>query len=254
MLTVSEMKRLLEICAGDICSVAAAAAGGADRVELCSALALGGVTPSEGFVRRAVKYDGLKCHVLIRPREGDFIYSPEEGEVMLADVEMAARCGAAGVALGALRPDATVDTVICGRLIDRARELGLSVTFHRAFDLVGNPMEALETVVALGADRILTSGLAFTALEGAQMLRRLMEAAAGRIGLIAAAGVNSGNAAQVLGESGCREIHASARSLVESPMMRRGDVAMGADASSDYSRLTTDVAEVMKIVKAIGCI
>lgn len=247
------MKPVLEICAGDLESVAAAAAGGADRVELCSALPLGGITPSEGFIREALAVEGLKCHVLIRPREGDFIYTPAETRAMIADIETAARCGAHGVVVGALLPDGSVDTEVCSRLVDRAKDLGLSVTFHRAFDLVTDYEEALETVIALGADRLLTSGLAATAAEGARAIGRLFSQAAGRISLIAASGVNSLNAAEILRVSGCREIHASARHKVVSPMAANasGGAAMGNDPASDRERMVTSPAEVAAIVNSI---
>lgn len=246
------MNAILEICAGDIASVAAAAKAGAQRVELCSALALGGITPSEGFIREARKFRELKIHVLIRPREGDFVYSPAETEVMLADIETASRSGADGVVVGALRPDASVDTETTGRLIEKAKSLGLSVTFHRAFDLVADPFEALEAVIALGADRLLTSGAAPSAQSGAEMLRRLNERAGGRISLIAASGVNSGNTAEILSVSGCREIHASARRKVATAMQSsRSGVAMGSDSESDTVRLTTSPAEVSAIINEI---
>lgn len=243
------MENILEVCAGDIGSVMAAAEGGAQRVELCAALALGGVTPSEGFVRAAAAQIGVKCHVLIRPREGDFVYTRYEAEIMLDDIDMAARCGATGVVIGALTPDNRIDADICGTLIERAKEAGLSVTFHRAFDCVANPLEALETVISMGADRLLTSGLARTAMEGADMLHRLNLHARGRISLIAAAGVNSANAAQVLRLSSCHEIHASARK----PVRSLAECSEGGVSSEFYSdtRLTTDAAEVRAILKAI---
>ena len=245
------MDRLLEICAGDIASVIAAAEGGAARVELCSALAVGGVTPSEGFVSRAVSVPGIRKNVLIRPREGDFVYSPEEVEIMLSDVNMAARCGADGVVVGALLPDGSIDTDTCLRLADVARSHGLSLTFHRAFDRVADAFGSLECIIAMGFDRVLTSGLAPTALEGAAMLRRLNDVAAGRIIILAGCGVNSRNAAEIARLSGCRELHASARSAQPSAMtFSRCEVAMG--SSDSDTRLTTDVAEVRYIVAALA--
>ena len=170
------MNVLLEICAGDIASVIAAARGGAARVELCSALAVGGLTPSEGFIARAVAVPGVRKHVLIRPREGDFVYSPEEVAIMLADVAMAARCGADGVVVGALLPDGSIDTATTRLLVEAAHSRGLSVTFHRAFDHTADAVASLECIIALGCDRVLTSGLAPTALQGAERPRcRLRE-------------------------------------------------------------------------------
>lgn len=245
------MNALLEVCAGDIESVIAAARGGAARVELCSALAVGGLTPSEGFIARAVAVPGVKKHVLIRPREGDFVYSPEEVEIMLADVAMAARCGADGVVVGALLPDGSIDAFTTRLLVEAAHSRGLSVTFHRAFDRTANAVESLERIIAMGCDRVLTSGLAPTALQGADVLRRLVEVAAGRIAILAGSGVNSGNVAQLVRLSGVSEVHASARKPRLSAMkFMRSDVTMGSNDSD--TRLTTSPEEVQAIVAALS--
>lgn len=243
------MENVLEICAGDIGSVLAATEGGAHRVELCSALEVGGLTPSEGFIRAAATQKGVKCHVLIRPRGGDFVYSHDEVDIMLDDIATAARCGASGVVIGALTPDNRVDSDICAGLIDRAKGLGLSVTFHRAFDCVSDPSAALDAIVSMGADRLLTSGMARSAMEGVAVLKRLNERAAGRITLIAAAGVSSANAAEVVRLSGCHEIHASARKPVRSSAVCSAD-GVCSEFYSD-TRLTTDAAEVKAILKSI---
>lgn len=245
------MNALLEVCAGDIESVIAAARGGAARVELCSALAVGGLTPSEGFIARAVAVPGVKKHVLIRPREGDFVYSPEEVEIMLADVAMAARCGADGVVVGALLPDGSIDDFTTRLLVEAAHSRGLSVTFHRAFDRTADALVSLERIIAMGCDRVLTSGLAPTALQGADVLRRLVEVAAGRIAILAGSGVNSGNVAQLVRLSGVSEVHASARKPRLSAMkFMRSDVIMGSNDSD--TRLTTSPEEVQAIVAALG--
>lgn len=245
------MKNILEICAGDIDSVRAAARGGAQRVELCSGLALGGLTPSLGFINEAVKVDGLRVHVLIRPREGDFVYSPAEVAVMLSDIDAAARAGAHGVVIGALRPDGSIDLDSCQAMVNRAKAHGLSVTFHRAFDRVAEPLTALNQIIALGCDYLLTSGCAPSAWEGVEMLHQLHTEAANRITIIAAAGVNSANAAEILCCSGCTQIHASARAAVPSRMhFSRVGVAMGA-ADNEANRLTTNQEEVSKIIQSI---
>ena len=245
------MKNILEICAGDIDSVQAAARGGAQRVELCSALALGGLTPSLGFINEAVKVDGMRVHVLIRPREGDFVYTPAEVTVMLSDIDAAARAGAHGVVIGALRPDGSIDLDSCQAMVNRAKAHGLSVTFHRAFDRVAEPLTALNQIIALGCDYLLTSGCAPSAWEGVEMLRQLHTEAANRITIIAAAGVNSANAAEILHSTGCTQIHASARAAVPSRMQfSRAGVAMGA-ADSEANRLTTNQEEVSKIIQSI---
>lgn len=243
------MRTILEICAGDIVSVRAAADAGAQRVEVCSALALGGLTPSVGFIREAVSVRGMTVHVLIRHREGDFVYSEAEVRAMERDIAAAADAGAHGVVVGALLPDGTIDMATCRRLVSAAKGRGLRVTFHRAFDRVQSPERALEQVIELGCDYLLTSGCAPSALEGAPLLRRLRVMAAGRITIIAAAGINSGNAAEVVRRSGCTQIHASARSAAPSAMkFHRHEVAMG---SADGERLTTDFEEVTKILSVI---
>lgn len=245
------MKNILEICAGDIDSVRAAARGGAQRVELCSALALGGLTPSLGFINEAVKVDGVRVHVLIRPREGDFVYTPAEVAVILSDIDAAARTGAHGVVIGALRPNGSIDLDSSQAMVNRAKAHGLSVTFHRAFDRAAEPLTALNQIIALGCDYLLTSGCAPSAWEGVEILRQLHTEAANRITIIAAAGVNSANAAEILRRSGCTQIHASARAAVPSRMhFSRAGVAMGT-ADSEANRLTTNQEEVSKIIQSI---
>ncbi len=222
-----KMNRLLEICCGDIDSVLAAAQGGAHRVELCAALSEGGVTPSLGLIRAARQVVGLKLHVLIRPRGGDFVYTPAEVECMVADIQAARTEGADGVVIGALTPEGEIDLPACQRLMEAAK--GLSVTFHRAFDLCTAPFEALEQIIALGCHRLLTSGQAATAREGIAMLRELVSRSAGRIIILPAAGVSPDNAAEIVSGSGACELHASARHSVPSAMRQApGAASMGA--------------------------
>lgn len=249
-MTLSDKKPLLEVCAGDIESVHAAAAGGAARVELCSALSEGGVTPSVGFLCQALRVPGLRVHVLIRPRGGDFLYTPEEVDAMVGDIRACREAGAHGVVIGALTPDGDIDIEACRRMKEAAGDM--SVTFHRAFDLCRNPLEALDTIIELGCDRLLTSGQAATALEGIPQLRSLHDRAAGRLVILAGGGVSPDNAAEILAGSGTNEVHASARATVGSPMRYRKDgVAMGAPGSDEYSRKVTSPKIVAKIVENI---
>ena len=234
---------ILEICCGDILSVYEAKAGGADRIELCSGLGDGGLTPSAGLIRRAVA-SGLPVNVLIRPRPGDFLYSDEEMDVMVADIEMALGLGANGVVVGVLTPEGNVDMEKCGRLVDAAREVGsrkVEVTFHRAFDLCRDPFKSLEDIIELGCGTILTSGLASSAYAGMNMLGKLVEAAVGRIAIMAGAGINPGSAGAILLNARVDAIHATARSLRPSGMrFRRESVPMGVPGADEYSLSFTD--------------
>lgn len=241
---------ILEICAGSIDSAMAAAAGGAARIELCQGLADGGVTPSAGLIREALKVEGLKVNVLIRPREGDFLYTEAEVRVMEEDVRLCRSLGCNGVVIGALRPDGTVDTDTCRRLMAAAGP-GMEITFHRAFDLCADPLAALDTLVDLGCHRVLTSGQAASAIEGAAMLRQLVEHAAGHIIILAGGGVNSANASRLVALTGVTELHGSARATVASAMQfRRGGVSMGVPGADEYARKATDAAEVSAILRA----
>lgn len=244
------MTRTLEVCAGDLRSVYAARQGGAVRVELCSGLAEGGMTPSAGLIKEAVESGGIAVNVLIRPRPGDFVYGDAEARVMLDDIAMAVDLGVHGVVIGALTPEGDVDVALVRKLVDAAR--GKSVTFHRAFDLCREPFEALKQMADLGVNRLLTSGQAQSALQGADLLSRLVEAAGDRISIMPGGGVNAGNAAEILDRSGAHEIHASARRAVASSMIfRRGDVSMGAAGSDEYATLSTSADIVKQIVSAI---
>ncbi|MBQ8454809.1 MAG: copper homeostasis protein CutC [Bacteroidaceae bacterium] len=198
----------LEVCCGDLQSVHAAIEGGAQRVELCEALDVDGLTPSEEMMEQAIGM-GIPVQVLIRPREGDFVYGKEEVARMKRDVRLAKRLGANGVVIGALRSDGGIDEEAVGLLVEEAE--GLSITFHRAFDVCARPLEALEQIIALGCHRLLTSGQAPSAEQGIPLIKKLVEQAAGRLIIMPGAGVNAGNACRILRETGANEIHGSLR-------------------------------------------
>lgn len=245
------MKRILEVCAGSYDSALAAARGGAARIELCSGLADGGVTPSAGLIRAARSIPGLKVNVLIRSREGDFLYDEAETALMAEDVRVCREAGCDGVVIGALTPEGDIDVEACRRMMAEAGDM--EVTFHRAFDLCRDPQSALETLIALGCRRVLTSGLAASAPEGAQTLAALVKQAAGRIIILAGGGVNSGNAAKLVADTGVTEVHASARAAMPSAMrFRRGGVSMGTPGADEYSRKITSADEVSAIVTSIN--
>ena len=210
---------ILEICAGSVESAVAARNGGAKRIELCAALEIGGVTPSAGLIKEARKIEGLILNVIIRPRGGDFLYNEYEIACMEEDIRLCKTLGVDGVVIGALTPDGDVDTATCKRLI--AASDGMSVTFHRAFDMCRNPRKALEELITLGCYRVLTSGQAATAQAGIPLLRELVEQANGRIIIMPGCGVSSANAAAILRATDATEIHASARKSVGSGMLFR---------------------------------
>lgn len=202
---------LLEVCCGSPGSVAAAIAGGARRIELCAELELDGLTPPPEWIREAkALHPGLTVHVLIRPRAGDFVYTSEEADTMARQIRESLDAGADGIVIGALTPDGDVDKVLMERLISEIPSGQASITFHRAFDVCRRPFDALEQIIGLGCDRILTSGQGPTVVEGSDMLRELRRRAAGRILILPGGGVTPGNAARILARTGCTEIHASA--------------------------------------------
>jgi len=211
----------LEIAANSLASALAAQEGGADRVELCENLGEGGCTPSYGTLAMARERLRIPLYVLIRPRAGDFHFDALERDTMLRDIELCARLGCDGVVIGALTQDGDVDVALCGDLIAAARPLG--VTFHRAIDVARDPQAALDAALALGCERVLTSGAQASAIDGAHAIAALVQRAAGRIGVMAGAGVTPGNVRELVLRTGVREVHASAKALRESagPQPRR---------------------------------
>lgn len=197
---------LLEICVDDVAGLNAAIAGGADRIELCSALGSGGLTPSRGFMAVAARAS-IPVHALIRPRAGDFTYSEAEISIMETDIAAAREAGLAGVVIGATTGEATLDIHVMQRLVGVAG--GLDLTLHRAIDVVSDMDAALDLAVALGFSRILTSGGSRHAEEGIETLARLANRGAGRISIMPGGGVRPQNASRLLAVPGIRELHAS---------------------------------------------
>lgn len=237
---------VLEICAADIDSVLAAAQGGADRVELCCALSEGGLTPSVGMIEEAMKVPGIKINVLIRPRSGDFVYSEAEVNVMIRDIETCRKLGVNGVVFGALKPDGDIDKESCRRMAKAAE--GLHMTFHRGFDMCRDAREAVKDIIELGFDRILTSGQEVSAMAGAMLIRDLQAEFPG-ITFIAAGGVIPSNVSEIVADTGVREIHASAKTTVESTMtFRRKSVSMGKADVDEYMRQTSDTETIRRIM------
>ncbi|HWU77001.1 MAG TPA: copper homeostasis protein CutC [Rhodanobacter sp.] len=216
---------ILEIAANSVASALAAQAGGAGRVELCTALELGGLTPSHAQIALARERLRIPIHVLIRPRAGDFLYSDLECETMCRDIETCVALGCDGVVLGVLDAEGRVDSARCRPLLAAAGRLG--VTFHRAFDLSRDPARALEDIVALGCQRILTSGAQAGAPEGASLIRELVRQAAGRLAVMPGAGVTASNIAALAVATGAHEFHASARQQRTSGMQHQRHALAG---------------------------
>jgi copper homeostasis protein len=217
-------------------------------VELCANLLEGGTTPSLGMIRRARLVEGIRMHVIIRPRGGDFLYSDEEVEVMLADILAAREGGVDGVVIGLLQPDGRIDAERTGRLIAAARPM--VVTFHRAFDMTRDPFEALETLIELGVDRVLTSGQEASALEGLPLIAELRGRAEDRIIVMPGGGITLRNVHRIVRESGVREIHFAAPEPVESAMrFRREHVFMGGELRApEYARLHTSSSLIRAVM------
>jgi copper homeostasis protein len=202
---------LLEICVDDLAGVRAAAEGGADRIELCSALALGGLSPSPAFAAAALE-NGLRVHAMVRPRAGDFVYSADDLALMSAEIRALVSVGVQGVVVGATHQDGRPDRDALARLRDAA--VGIDIVLHRAIDLAPDPCAAVEVAASLGFDHVLSSGGQRTAFEGAAMLARMVEAAAGRLSIIAGSGVTADNADELVRTTKVNAVHASAGNLL----------------------------------------
>lgn len=242
-----------EICTNSVESCIAAQQGGTNRVELCAGIPEGGTTPSYGEIATAREVlTHTKLHVIIRPRGGDFLYSPVEIKTMLKDIEIARRLGADGVVFGCLTADGEVDMSVMQELM--AASKGLSVTFHRAFDVCCDPRKALEQIIDLGCNRILTSGQQANAEAGIPLLKELQQQAAGRIILLAGCGVNEGNIRRIAEETGIEEFHFSARESIKSGMEYKNEaVSMGGTVHiNEYERNVTTAERVKKTIHAMS--
>ncbi|MER9045828.1 copper homeostasis protein CutC [Mesorhizobium sp. M0923] len=251
-MTETERPRLplIEICVEGIDGLLAAQAAGADRVELCASLVEGGITPSFGTVRTALELATIPFHVIVRPRGGDFLYSEAEYRSMLADVRALAELGVAGVVIGCLAADGTIDEQ---RMSELAQAAGsLNVTCHRAFDMTRDPTEALESLIRCKVGRVLTSGQRDTALEGADLLADLVRQAGDRIIILGCGGLDPQNIAEVRRKTGVSEMHFAALRDVPSAMRYRNPkVGMGGtDLDREYRNTVTDEVLVAATIAA----
>jgi copper homeostasis protein len=240
---------IVEVCVDSLDSALAAERGGAQRVELCSGLMEGGVTPSAGLIATIRQRISIALHVMIRPRAGDFCYTPDEFSVMQRDVLMAKQLVADGVVFGILDLDGNVDLPKMRQLVELARPL--KTTYHRAFDMSADLRRSLEQVIETGADRILTSGGKPTAVEGAESLRNLVELANGRVIVMACGGIDADNLRAVIEKTGVREVHVGLRTPIVSPMRYRNEnIAMGTVRGSEYQRFIVEEDRVARLVRA----
>jgi copper homeostasis protein len=236
----------VEICVGDVASAEAAQAGGASRVELCDHLSAGGTTPSAGAIAIACQRLAIPVHVLIRPRAGDFIYSELELAVMRHDIEVAKALGAAGIVMGVLTACGTIDRERMASLAAPARPL--SLTFHKAFDQVSDHLDALDTLVELGFDRVLTSGGRPTAMEGIEVLAALVERARGRIGVMAGGRLDVDSLPWVIRRGKVDEVHLGSAATVTAP----GAMTSGGRDGFETSWQRVDAGQVVKIVASVN--
>ena len=243
-------KSKIEICANSVESAIKAQEGVAYRVELCAGIPEGGTTPPFGDMRMARQMlHQTKLHVIIRPRGGDFLYSPLEQEIMLHDIKVARQLGADGVVFGCLTAEGDVDMAAMKKFMNAVGDM--NVTFHRAFDMCKDPFKALEQIIELGCTRILTSGQESNAVKGIPLLKELVKQADGRIIIMPGCGVNPGNIKQIAEETNATEFHFSGRSSYESDMIfRNPKVSMGGTVKiEEYQRDITN-PEIVKAALA----
>jgi len=242
-------KITLEVCVDSVESAIAAERGGAHRVELCGALADGGTTPSAGLIATVREKIAIPLHVMVRPRSSDFCYSDDDFRIMQRDVEMAKALRVDGVVLGILDLDGRIDTRRTKQLVELAAPL--KVTFHRAFDMSRDLVQSLHDLYATGVNRVLTSGGKQTAMDGAAVLKQLVEAANSDIRIMAASGIEEHNVAELLWRTGVREVHASLRATIRSPMRYQNQqVSMGAGNGQEYERFVVDEEKVNRLLDA----
>ena len=244
----SEEPMIYEICVDSVAGVRAAKEAGARRVELCADLLEGGITPSLGMIRQARKVIGIDLNVMIRPRGGDFLFNTDEFAAMRADIETAKAEGANGVVIGLLTAAGEIDAARTRELIGLARPL--SITFHRAFDVAAEPFRALETLIELGVDRVLTSGQEATVLEGLPLIVELMKRAGDRIVIMPGGGITARNVERIVAAAKPREMHFAALDAIESSMrFRRPHVFMGGELRPpEYDRLDTSRALIRAVM------
>ena len=241
------MKYIIEIATSDFITTQSAVAGGADRIELCANLAEGGTTPSYGHINRCREAFDVLLFPIIRPRGGDFLYSKDEFKIMLQDVKLCKQLGCDGVVIGLLNIDGTIDIARTSELIEAAYPM--EVTFHRAFDRCKDPFAAMEELIEIGCQRILTSGQKPTVSEGMDLIAELNKKADGRIIIMPGSGLRKENIKLMAEKTGCVEFHSSLRSKSKSPMQFIHPSFQGSEES--YMNNSINTEEVRQLRKEL---
>lgn len=239
------MQFQLEICSFNLRSALIAQQAGAHRIELCADPAGGGTTPSLALIKKAREKLHIQLYPIIRPRDGDFLFDDEDFEIMLDDISSCKQIGCDGVVIGILNADGTIDKTRCSRLVELAYPLG--VTFHRAFDRAANPFEALEDVISIGCERVLTSGQKTTAIEGAELLDELVRQAENRIIIMPGSGVRANNIIELKEKTGAQEFHTSARTLAKTQMK-----FINENMKEENAQTIADGNEIAKIIHLLA--
>jgi copper homeostasis protein len=247
---MKETTPILEICVDSAANALIAQAAGAGRIEFCANLPEGGTTPSAAQIGEARRGLHIPLYVLIRPRGGDFLYSDLEFEIMKSDIRFCGQAGCDGAVIGMLRADGTVDAERCRELMGIAHRYGMGVTFHRAFDRSSDLFQAMETIIDLGCERILTSGGYNTAVEGAGVIRQLIEKAGGRIVIMPGAGITPGNAAALIRNTGLTEMHGTFRNRRTSGMQYRNTNFVRQE--EEYSLLLPDAEKIKSVLECMN--
>lgn len=242
----------IEVVAYNIDSAFRAQEGGADRIELCDSPGDGGNTPSYGVVEALRPHITMDIFAMVRPRGGDFLYSSYEYHAMKRDILAFQKLSVDGVVFGILNPDGTIDKKRCKTLIDMARPL--KVTIHRAFDMTRDPFEALEDCIAVGFDRILTSGQKAKAFEAVDLIAELVKRANGRISIMPGSGVNESNVVELVARTGVKEIHFSASAMTDSQMQfqNKSISGLGSEPGAEYKLRTVNVQMIKNIRALVG--
>ncbi|MDR1180845.1 MAG: copper homeostasis protein CutC [Bacteroidales bacterium] len=246
---IKEKKRLLEICVDSVSNALIAEEAGVQRIEFCANPLEGGTTPSMAQIQTARKHLHIPLYVLIRPRGGDFLYNDLEFEIMKSDIHFCGQTGCDGVVTGMLRANGTVDIKRCYDLVEIARQYKMGVTFHRAFDRSNHLFLAMEAAIDLGYERILTSGGCNTAIEGADVIRQLIERADNRIVIMPGSGVTPENVAELILKTKLTELHGTFRSQAESKMQYRNTKL---NRQEEYHLLQTDTEKIKRVLKHLN--